>query len=81
MGGTSRDASGLPSNCLHLHPKCHDYIESHPAESREKGWLVEQTADPALIPVWVKGQWCILNDDGTFRFLSAGATRGSVHQH
>jgi hypothetical protein len=30
------------------------------------GWLVRQSADPALIPVLRREKWVLLQDDGSF---------------
>ena len=81
MGGTSREESGEAANCLLLHPACHEYIERHRTESYEKGWLVRQNDEPTLVPVQVQGRWCILYDNATVGFLSAGAGRGSPPLH
>lgn len=65
MGGTRRAASGGPSNCLLLHPRCHSEIESNRERAIKNGWLVRQTEDPQEISVklWVGVRF--LMDDGT----------------
>jgi len=77
MGGTTRKETASPANGLLLHPKCHDYIESHREEALASGWLLHQHQTPSAVPVWVKGLLCQLHDDGTMTVLSAEAGRGS----
>jgi hypothetical protein len=72
MGGTVRDTSGQAANCLYLHPKCHEYIESNRFESKENGWLLTQDQEPAIVPAKVKGHWAVLHDDGRLDYLSVG---------
>lgn len=71
IGSTVRSESSSPANCLLLHPSCHEYIESHRAESHAKGWLVHQWEDPRLVPVLVKGALLLLREDGTMQSASA----------
>lgn len=54
MGGTDRPDTNLPSNLALLCPPCHDDVESMREVSLLHGWLVPQTADPALIPVLIR---------------------------
>ena len=72
-GSTTRPESASPANCLLLHPACHDYIERHRTEAKEKGWLVNQHDDPRLMPVLVQGRLSVLFDDGSLR--EVGGTR------
>lgn len=67
MGGTDRPDTNWPSNLLLLCPGDHEAIESRRAEATEAGWLVPQTADPALIPVLVRYErWVYLTPSGGY---------------
>lgn len=65
MGGTRRQESGSPSNCLVVHPSCHAQIESDRQRSLTNGWLVSQWKDPATVPVKLWMGWTVLSDDGS----------------
>jgi 5-methylcytosine-specific restriction protein A len=68
MGGTKRPETDLPANGLAICVPCHHYITTdHRTESYEKGWLVSQSADPALVPVLYRGTWVKLDNVGDLR--------------
>ncbi len=66
MGGTRKvdRASNLVMLCGSGTTGCHGWVESHRTQSLADGWLVRQTADPALIPVLRWGVLVYLEDDG-----------------
>lgn len=64
MGSTLRPETNQPSNGLMLGRKCHDWVESHRAESYEHGWLVHQSVDPREVPVLYRGTLVYLDDLG-----------------
>lgn len=66
MGGTNRADTNVVSNGLWLCGACHLRVESHRQLAYENGWLVRQSADPALIPVLRRGVFVLLQDDGSF---------------
>jgi 5-methylcytosine-specific restriction protein A len=66
MGGSRRDGTNAVSNGLWLCSMCHNFVESHRSLAYENGWLVKQSADPALIPVLRRGVFVLLQDDGSF---------------
>lgn len=75
MGGSSREDTNLPGNALHVCLMCHEYIGRNPAQAYEKGWLVRQSAEPALIPVFYRGEWLRLDNVGGIRPME-GITHG-----
>lgn len=74
MGGSRNPALGSPSNGLLLHPKCHDYVESHRKESMYKGLLLAALDDPAERPARLVDGWFMLNGDGTKTAISPPST-------
>ena len=64
-GGSSSPNINKASNLLHVHPECHDGIESYRTRSYQQGLLVFQSADPAKVPVLLHDGWCLLGDDGS----------------
>ena len=65
MGGTRRPDTNLPANGLHVCPACHCAIESDREEALRHGWLVLQRHEPFLVPVFRRGEWVSLYDDGS----------------
>jgi hypothetical protein len=65
MGGTKRSESGLPGNCLVVHPSCHAMIESNRQRALDNGWLVSQWRDPQTVPVKLWSGWAVITDDGS----------------
>jgi hypothetical protein len=65
MGGTKRNDSGLPGNCLVVHPSCHAMIETSRERALRNGWLVSQWKDPQTVPVKLWSGWALLRDDGS----------------
>lgn len=55
MGGTRNPIANAPENLIVLcgtgTTGCHGWVETHREESRQHGWAISQTEDPALIPV------------------------------
>lgn len=64
MGGSSDAVLGMAANCLLLHPRCHDHIESHRAESRLRGLLLSPSVLPEEVPVRLWSGWVLLDNDG-----------------
>lgn len=66
MGGSRFDATkGYASNGLLISADTHTYIEAHPEEAVEKGWIVRQGYDPEKVPVLLHNGWHYLNANGT----------------
>lgn len=67
-GGSRREDTNTASNGLFLcgFGGCHDWVESHRAESYKLGLLLKQHQNPLTSPVLLKryGGWVFLNDDG-----------------
>lgn len=74
MGGTIRNGSGDPSNCLLLHPRCHGEVESSRERSLKNGWLVSQHQEPSEIPVKLWLGFRLLRADGTMAELLGEAS-------
>jgi 5-methylcytosine-specific restriction protein A len=66
MGGTRRPESQAVSAGIWVFALDHHRIHAHPQHSYEMGWLVKQSADPALIAVLRRERWVLLQDDGSF---------------
>lgn len=82
MGGTSRESLGWASNCLYLHPKCHENVERNRKQGLENGWLCYSNDTPSEIPVLRMGKWVLLNDDGTITLHPAvRETEGKQSPH
>lgn len=64
MGGSSREDTNLPANALHCCLMCHVHIGANPAQAYGMGWLVRQSADPALVPVLYRSEWVRLDNLG-----------------
>lgn len=65
MGGTVRADSGDASNCLFLHPRCHEQVESNRERAIANGWLVPQYQDPQKVPAKLWMGLVVLGSDGT----------------
>jgi HNH endonuclease len=65
MGGSVDPSLGKPSNGLLLHPKCHEFIESHRKASAMMGYLLNSVADPSKVPVYTWRGWMLLGNDGS----------------
>lgn len=67
MGGSKVPATNLPSNLLWLCGSgttgCHGWIESHRAEAKANGWLLEQWQSPLETPVRVHDRGLVLLDN------------------
>jgi HNH endonuclease len=69
MGGSDNIALGLPSNGVLLHPRCHDYIESHRKIASQLGFILGADKDPMEWPIYLWFGWAYLNEDGTLERL------------
>lgn len=45
---------------------CHGHIHSHPTEAYAKGWSVRSWDNPLTRPVLYRGQWVLLDNEGTY---------------
>lgn len=67
MGGTDRPDTNWPSNLLLLCPDDHAAIESNRTGALAAGWLVPQSANPALVAVVIYGPRRVyLTVEGTY---------------
>jgi hypothetical protein len=59
----------VPSNGLDLCRPCHRWLHANPDEARiERGWRLESTDDPLLVPaLHARWGWVFLADDGGIR--------------
>lgn len=64
MGGSKADTTNGPANCLLLCPGCHREVEGNRADALRFGWLVRQGQEPAEVPVFRRGTWVTLTEDG-----------------
>ncbi|WP_396921725.1 hypothetical protein [Mycolicibacterium sp.] len=46
-------------------------MESYRAKAFDDGWLVRQSQSPKDIPVYRRGEWVLLLDDGYMHFVEA----------
>lgn len=66
-GGTRREDTNQPQNCMLLCPRCHLDVETHRAEALAVGWLVPQAEDPASVAVLIqRDRWVYLTDSGEY---------------
>ena len=68
-GGSRREDTNSPANCVILCPDCHADVESHRATAQTEGWLVPQTSDPATVAILIDrgARWVYLATDGTYQ--------------
>ncbi len=68
MGGDKRPDTHAVTNGVWVCSPCHhDRIHAHPAAARADGWMVRQSADPALVPLRDRlGDWFLLTPDGEY---------------
>lgn len=76
-GGSSSPTINTASNLLHVHPECHDGIESFRTRSYQQGLLVFQSADPAKVPVLLHSGWHLLAADGSMTRVNPPETEVS----
>jgi hypothetical protein len=48
-----RGGDDSPSNLLYVSAVLHEWIQTHPAEARELGWIVSQYEDPSEVVVTI----------------------------
>ena len=65
MGGSTAPDTNLVSNALFVCVPCHNEIEANREDALKYGWLVRQGHDPAGVPVFRRGEWALLADNGT----------------
>lgn len=53
-GGSKRTDTNSPSNCTVLCPRCHNEIESYRAVAQSEGWILQQTNNPARVPLLIE---------------------------
>lgn len=65
MGGSRSPVTGSAANALMVCLACHHHLETAVrGEARDRGWIVRQSADPRLVPVFRYGRWVLLDDEG-----------------
>ncbi|ORA02137.1 hypothetical protein BST17_24825 [Mycolicibacterium bacteremicum] len=70
-GGSRRADTNLPANCLLLGASCHHATEMGRTTAYEFGWLVRQGHNPSEVPVFRRGAWVLLDNDGGFERVPA----------
>lgn len=63
-GGTKDPAINLPSNLLALCALDHSRTEMNRTEALRNGWLVSSWEVPIEKPVFYRGTWRLLDDEG-----------------
>lgn len=71
MGGSRREDTNTTSCGVLLCASCHRHVESYRAKAFDDGWLVRQSQSPKDIPVYRRGEWVLLLDDGYMHFVEA----------
>lgn len=67
MGGDKTTLTNSVANGLHLCVRCHDTIERNRVWGQCFGYLIPTWPggiDPALVPVFYRGAWMLLDNDG-----------------
>lgn len=64
-GGSRRPETNQAANGVLLDGDCHRGIESNRTAALSDGWLVAQCDTPATVPVFRRGVYVWLNDDGS----------------
>lgn len=67
MGGSKADDTNSSANGLCVCVPCHREIEANRVEALAHGWLVRQGDDPAAAPVFRRGEWVLLDNDGQIK--------------
>lgn len=56
-----KGAKWCPCNIVALHSRCHtqgpEAVHDHPEEARERGLILDTSADPREVPVWIEWPW------------------------
>jgi 5-methylcytosine-specific restriction protein A len=65
LGGSRRADTNRASNLLHLCAEHHAAVESLRTRAYALGMLLRDGADPAAAPVFRRGAWVLLDDDGS----------------
>lgn len=76
MGSTRRPETNLPANALALCAPCHSVTESNRTEALKFGYAVPQHRIPQDVPVFRRGMWVMLLNDGDFIAIPEPATGG-----
>lgn len=71
MGGTSQASSNAASNGLLLCSDCHRHVELFRGYAIEFGFLVSQQHSPLLVPVYRRGEWVHLDNEGGIQETAA----------
>ena len=84
MGGSHRDDTRV-SAALHLCGLCHTLVEANREWARVFGYLIPEwpeDIDPALVPVYYRGMWVLLDDDGNINPANqqSGSPDGSANR-
>lgn len=64
MGGSKDPETNTAPNGVLVCPRCHSLIESFRDKALWWGWLVRQGHSPSEVPIFYKGVWSLLADDG-----------------
>ena len=64
MGGSKAADTNTAANCALLCGYCHAYVETHREGGFEAGWLVRQGEKPTETPLFLNGQWVLLDNYG-----------------
>jgi hypothetical protein len=63
--GAAARSHHVLSNALHACRPCHALGHAEPAAAYAAGWMLREHQDPNSAPVFRRGQWCLLGDDGS----------------
>lgn len=63
--GEAAERNGRASNLTFSCSPCHAYLHQYPENARHWGWMLLEDADPPTSPVLIRGQWSLLDDDGS----------------
>lgn len=68
-----RSAGGenSPENGAALCLQCHDWVHRNVADARDGGWIVSRWADPAVVPMRIRGRDWLLGADGTLTAVTS----------
>lgn len=69
-GGSRRPETNQAANGVLLDADCHRWIEANRASALSDGWLVRQSDTPATVPVFRRGVYVWLSDDGSITHVN-----------